>query len=136
MYVLIRADDVTNRDAARTKTVVLLKRAWTSALRGNGEDDKALKSSKQGSAKVDQDLNSAYGKLKGALGDEQKQLLKEAQRSWLAWRDAEIKFASAVGLGSSSAGLLDSVAEDRTKQLLAWFQEATEKPEADEDASE
>jgi uncharacterized protein YecT (DUF1311 family) len=43
---------------------------------------------------ADKEMNVAYQKLLGTLEDEGKSTLREAQRAWLAWRDAPAEFDS------------------------------------------
>ena len=59
--------------------------------------------------KADAELNSAYAALMAKLPDaEGKEKLKESQRAWIAFRDAEAAFAAdqvCGGSGSSGATL-------------------------------
>ena len=43
---------------------------------------------------TDKKMNAAYQKLLGVLEDEGKSTLREAQRAWLVWRDAQAEFDS------------------------------------------
>jgi uncharacterized protein YecT (DUF1311 family) len=43
---------------------------------------------------ADKKMNAAYQKLLGVLEDEGKSTLREAQRAWLVWRDAQAEFDS------------------------------------------
>ena len=43
---------------------------------------------------ADKKMNIAYQKLLGILDDEGKSTLREAQRAWLTWRDAQAEFDS------------------------------------------
>lgn len=44
----------------------------------------------------DKELNKYYKLLMGILGKEEKAKLKEAQRKWIAFRDAEIEFSATL----------------------------------------
>lgn len=44
----------------------------------------------------DKEMNTYYKLLMGILGIEEKARLKESQRKWLAYRDAEIEFAATL----------------------------------------
>jgi uncharacterized protein YecT (DUF1311 family) len=43
---------------------------------------------------ADKEMNTAYQKVLGILNDRGKSKLREAQRAWLAWRDAQARFDS------------------------------------------
>jgi uncharacterized protein YecT (DUF1311 family) len=43
---------------------------------------------------ADKKMNVAYQRLLGILDDEGKSSLREAQRAWIAWRDAQAEFDS------------------------------------------
>lgn len=71
---------------------------------------------------ADKKLNAVYKKLMAALDDEGKALLKSSQRAWIAYRDAEAKFAEDEMRGGSAApllyfGAMTRLTEERTKQL-------------------
>jgi uncharacterized protein YecT (DUF1311 family) len=44
----------------------------------------------------DKEMNKYYKLLMGVLGEEEKARLKEAQRKWIAFRDAEIEFSATL----------------------------------------
>src|SRR5881396_1433706 len=73
--------------------------------------------------KVDAELNSAYAALLAKLPDaESKQKLKESQRAWLAFRDAEAAFAADQARGGSMAPTIryetmTELTQQRIKQL-------------------
>src|SRR5690606_29712408 len=50
----------------------------------------------RGIEKMDQRLNALYRSLLGKLNEEQKALLRDSQRKWLAFREAEAKLTAAV----------------------------------------
>ena len=77
--------------------------------------------------KADAELNSAYAALMTKLPDaESKRKLKESQRAWIAFRDAEAAFAADQFRGGSAAPVLrwtnmTETTEERIKQLKADF---------------
>lgn len=64
----------------------------------------------RGIEKMDQRLNALYQSLLGKLNEEQKALLRDSQRKWLAFREAESKLASAVD--PNAGGSLALIAAD------------------------
>ena len=83
-------------------------------------------------AKADVELNKAYKKLLGSLDDEGMKLLKEAQRAWIAFRDAEAKRSADEARGGSMAPMLYSGALTRlTKERIQHLQDSVfeEQPE-------
>jgi uncharacterized protein YecT (DUF1311 family) len=77
--------------------------------------------------KADAELNSTYAALMGKLPDaDSKRKLKESQRAWIAFRDAEAAFAADQFRGGSAAPVLrwtsmTETTEQRIKQLKADF---------------
>ena len=77
--------------------------------------------------KADAELNSTYAALMAKLpGAESKQKLKESQRAWIAFRDAEAAFAADQFRGGSAAPMLrwttmTEMTEQRIKQLKGDF---------------
>ena len=77
--------------------------------------------------KADTELNSTYAALMAKLPDaESKRKLKESQRAWIAFRDAEAAFAADQFRGGSAAPVLrwtsmTETTEQRIKQLKADF---------------
>ena len=75
--------------------------------------------------KADAELNKTYEALLKKLPDaESKEKLKQSQRAWLAFRDAEAAFAADEARGGSMAptiryGTMTELTEQRTKQLKA-----------------
>jgi uncharacterized protein YecT (DUF1311 family) len=73
--------------------------------------------------KADAELNKTYGALLTKLPDaESKQKLKEAQRAWLVFRDAEAAFVADQARGGSMAptiryGTMTELTQQRIKQL-------------------
>ena len=82
---------------------------------------------RSGKHKADAELNSTYAALLAKLPDaESKRKLKESQRAWIAFRDAEAAFAADQFRGGSAAPVLRSTSmaettEQRIKQLKADF---------------
>ncbi len=88
-------------------------------------------------AKADKALNQVYKELLATLDPEAAKLLKESQRAWIAYRDAEAKFAADEARGGSMspmlyAGALGYLTEERTQHLKQRIggQEAPAEPEA------
>ena len=77
--------------------------------------------------KADADLNSTYAALMAKLPDaESKRKLKESQRAWIAFRDAEAAFAADQVRAGSAAPVLRSASmtqttEQRIRQFKADF---------------
>jgi uncharacterized protein YecT (DUF1311 family) len=77
--------------------------------------------------KADAKLNSTYAALMAKFPDaESKRKLKESQRAWIAFRDAEAAFAADQFRGGSAAPVLrwtsmTETTEQRIKQLKADF---------------
>jgi uncharacterized protein YecT (DUF1311 family) len=77
--------------------------------------------------KADGELNRAYkAAIAGLDGDGQK-LLREAQRDWIKFRDAECTFEAAPNQGGSIypmvySGCLTDLTKTRTKQIKAGQQ--------------
>lgn len=75
----------------------------------------------------DKAMNAAYQKLMSVLNDEGRKRLKDAQRAWIAFRDAQAGFDSHHFAGGTAEGLerlgsLDQLTRERTKRLLADFE--------------
>ena len=71
-------------------------------------------------------MNAAYQQLLGILDDTGKRTLRESQRKWLAWRDAQAEFDSHHLEGGKLRpmernGSLMKTTETRTAQLLADY---------------
>ncbi|HEU0049807.1 MAG TPA: lysozyme inhibitor LprI family protein [Nitrososphaera sp.] len=77
--------------------------------------------------RVDAELNKIYQSLLAKLADtEAKNKLRESQRAWIAFRDAEAAFAADQFRGGSAAPVLrwtsmTETTEQRIKQLKADF---------------
>jgi uncharacterized protein YecT (DUF1311 family) len=72
--------------------------------------------------KSDKAMNKAYQQLLSILEDEGKKRLRETQRAWLAYRDAQAGFdshhmAGGTGEGLERLGSLNLLTEERTKRL-------------------
>jgi uncharacterized protein YecT (DUF1311 family) len=75
---------------------------------------------------ADKKMNAAYQQLLGILDDTGKRTLRESQRKWLAWRDAQAEFDSHQLEGGKLRpmernGSLRQTTETRTAQLLADY---------------
>ena len=77
--------------------------------------------------RVDAELNSTYAALMAKLPDaDSKRKLKESQRAWIAFRDAEAAFAADQFRGGSAAPVLrwtsmTQTTEQRIRQFKADF---------------
>jgi uncharacterized protein YecT (DUF1311 family) len=72
--------------------------------------------------KSDKAMNEAYQQLLSVLNDEGKKRLRETQRAWIAYRDAQAGFdshhmAGGTGEGLERLGSLNQLTEKRTKRL-------------------
>ena len=70
----------------------------------------------------DKAMNAAYQQLLKILGDEGKKRLRDSQRAWLTFRDAQAGFdshpmAGGTGEGLERLGSLNQLTEERTKRL-------------------
>jgi uncharacterized protein YecT (DUF1311 family) len=73
-------------------------------------------------AKLDAALNAAYREASKELSPEQRSLLRDTQRSWLAYRDSSCSFMTRLGDRGTMASLTDqsclmSVTAERTRWL-------------------
>jgi uncharacterized protein YecT (DUF1311 family) len=81
------------------------------------------------SEKADAELNTTYAALMAKLPDaESKRKLKESQRAWIAFRDAEAAFASDQARGRSIAPTIryetmTELIHQRIKQLKVHLEE-------------
>ena len=79
--------------------------------------------------KVDAELNKTYEALLNKLPDaESKQKLKESQRAWLAFRDAETELAADQARGGAMAATIrhetmTELSQERIKQLRLHLEE-------------
>jgi uncharacterized protein YecT (DUF1311 family) len=76
--------------------------------------------------KSDKAMNQAYQQLLSVLNDEGKKRLRETQRAWIAYRDAQAGFdshhmAGGTGEGLERLGSLNQLTEERTKRLQEDF---------------
>ncbi len=76
---------------------------------------------------ADKAMNAAYQKLMGVLNDEGKKRLRETQRAWIAFRDAQAGFDSHHFAGGTAEGLerlgsLNLLTRERTKRLIEDFE--------------
>ncbi|HPN34331.1 MAG TPA: DUF1311 domain-containing protein [bacterium] len=76
-----------------------------------------------GIEKMDQRLNALYRSLLEKLNEEQKALLRDSQRKWLAFREAEAKLALAVD--PNAGGSLALIAADsfQFEMLKKWVRD-------------
>lgn len=78
---------------------------------------------------LDAELNSAYSKLMKVLGDQERMILRESQRKWLDYRDAELDFIrqnwNREHFGSSAAlsrgAYRTDILRARVRQLYAYL---------------
>lgn len=73
-------------------------------------------------SKLDAALNAAYREANKDLSPDQRNLLRDTQRSWLAYRDSSCSFMSRLGDRGTMASLIDqsclmSVTAERTRWL-------------------
>ena len=80
------------------------------------------------------EIDKVYGQLKGALDPEQQKSLRDAQRAWIKWRDAEAEFVARLGgaIGGSALRVDYSVAQakliqERTEVLKEYLKQAKNK---------
>jgi uncharacterized protein YecT (DUF1311 family) len=82
---------------------------------------------------LDRELNRAYSALVARLAATRQQDLQQAQRRWLAWRDAETEFINSqwtLASGGSSSTLArgqfrSALTRQRVLTLLQYMQEST-----------
>ncbi|WP_121154710.1 lysozyme inhibitor LprI family protein [Sphingomonas paeninsulae] len=102
--------------------------AVSSACPAFGQTQSAMNSSAAQSAKkADQALNAQYRMTAGKISVPTRLLLRDAQRSWISFRDQECRFASAGAKGGSAypmiySGCLKRLTEERTRQLKSHAQ--------------
>lgn len=75
---------------------------------------------------ADKELNQIYAAVRARLDDVGKEKLRNAQRAWLAFRDAQAELHSDVMRGGSGARLIyvgtqTSMTEQRVKELREHF---------------
>lgn len=90
-------------------------------------------------AKADKELNAVYKKLLPTLDEEAANLLKIAQRAWVAYRDAEANSAADQMRGGSAApllyyGTITRLTEQRT-ELLKEHLNIDGEPEPEQEQS-
>jgi uncharacterized protein YecT (DUF1311 family) len=81
----------------------------------------------QGAKAADQALNAQYKATSGKLSAGSRTLLRNAQRSWIGFRDQECKYESSGVQGGSAypmvySGCLKRLTDERTRQLKALGQ--------------
>lgn len=73
---------------------------------------------------ADAELNQRFNELRQRIGDDAntRSLLREAERAWLAFRDAECTFAASATLGGSANVMIyDNCLTDLTQQRSEQF---------------
>lgn len=77
------------------------------------------------------EIDKVYKQLMDKLDDKQQKSLKEAQRAWIKWRDAEADFVARLGgaIGGSAMRVAYSIAEEkliqqRTEVLRGYLNDA------------
>ncbi len=74
---------------------------------------------------ADAELNEAYQTALGAVPSENKAKLREAQRAWIAYRDAEVSLYAELGRGGGGLKIVQTeLTEERTKRLKGIAQDA------------
>ena len=75
---------------------------------------------------ADAELNAVYQKALNAMPDsEAKEKLRETQRAWIAYRDAEIALYAAMGTGGGGLKITQTeLTEERTKRLRGITEDA------------
>src|SRR3954454_20627016 len=63
------------------------------------------------------DLDKLYKQLMGKLDPEQQKSLKEAQRAWIKWRDAEAEIIARVGGAVGGSSMRVNYANAQTKLI-------------------
>ena len=66
----------------------------------------------------DKELNRVYGELLNKFNDADKKRLKEAQRAWLKFRDAEAELLWAEALYGSGGTLAPVAVSDRARMMV------------------
>ena len=85
---------------------------------------------------ADKELNAVYKKVFATLDDEAKELLKASQRAWLAYREAEAKFAADEMRGGTAAPLIYSGAITRmTMSRIRRLHEVLSETTAEENTA-
>jgi uncharacterized protein YecT (DUF1311 family) len=113
--------------------VVLLALASFS-FRAIGAEEKSELPGTQEQASVDQankELDAVYAKLVAKVDTETKTSLRDAQRAWIKWRDAEAMFIARHGGSIGGSALRTDYAEaqaklidDRTVVLKSYLSQA------------
>ena len=75
---------------------------------------------------ADAELNAVYQKALNALaGADAKEKLRESQRAWIAYRDAEVAFYAALGTGGGGLKITQTeLTEERTTRLRGSAEDA------------
>ncbi len=96
---------------------------------GYGQDADSKKPGSEEAAAIDRSnaaLDKVYRQLMKELKADQKRRLKEAQRAWIKWRDAESEFSARLGgaVGDSALRVDHAVVQ---KELIEQRTEVLEK---------
>lgn len=82
----------------------------------------------------DQELNKYYKLLMGVLSSSEKELLRQAQRKWLGYRDSEIKFSDQMHYNLegtmwriAAAERMTNILRDRALTLKVYYETLPEK---------
>lgn len=106
--------------AAKPGTVDAIDAATTGCMHGDDQSTLAMRQCLgRGARELDQRLNQLYESLVKSLSPKDRTLLQDAQRKWLAFREAELKLSWA--LDPNAGGTLqqldaDSLAYDLLKE--------------------
>lgn len=127
---------------SKSQLLLVLGLVLGASLLAIGQDQQTMNRQAEADAAVaDKELNTVYKKVLAALDDEGKALLKTSQRAWIAYRDAEAKFAADEMRGGSAApllysGALASLTKERVKRLRQSLDEGNSTVEKDESPAE
>lgn len=103
--------------------IIMASFLWTQSLAGRRQSQAEMNmEANQNFQKADKELNLAYSKLSKALEVKRRAKLKEAQRAWLKFRDAESAFWASEMEGGSAypmlySGTMANLTKKRAKEL-------------------
>ena len=113
---------------------IALAIATTPLTSSRGQDSNFKPPGTEEQAAVDRangDLDKIYKQLMAKLDEQQQKSLKEAQRAWIKWRDAEADIIARVGgaIGGSAmrvdyANAQAKLIKERTEVLRGYLKEA------------
>jgi len=106
----------------------------TALTSGYGQDPGWKRPGSEEAAEVERanvEIDKVYGQLMSKLDDAQKKSLRDSQRAWIKWRDAEAEFIARLGgaVGGSALRTDFYVAEarlikERTEVLRGYVNDA------------